>query len=136
MKPQKPVFKPFDPYKSVIVYRRHLPHWRQEGACYFITWRLNDSIPEKIIEVWKEEREIWLNAHGVDVKLKGDEWKVAYERIQIEERMEFERLQHRKFHDCLDAGHGACILRNSECAEIALESVFSLMGSAVGPVIP
>ena len=128
MKPNKPVFKPLNPYENVEVYRRHLPHWRQDGACYFVTWRLNDSIPEKILEVWQEERKLWLTKHGVDVNLKGDERRVAYERIQLEERREFERLHHHKFHDCLDAGHGACRLRNSKCARIALESLFFFNG--------
>lgn len=30
---------------QVRVYRRHLPHWRAEGATYFVTWRLHRSQP-------------------------------------------------------------------------------------------
>ncbi len=26
---------------SLSVYRRRLPHWRKQGATYFVTWRLN-----------------------------------------------------------------------------------------------
>lgn len=26
-------------------YRRHLPHWRQTGALYFVTWRLKSGQP-------------------------------------------------------------------------------------------
>ena len=26
--------------ESFYTYRRHLPHWRQEGSVYFVTWRL------------------------------------------------------------------------------------------------
>ncbi|MFA7172398.1 MAG: transposase [Kiritimatiellia bacterium] len=128
MKLNKPVFKPFNPHECVEVYRRHLPHWRQEGACYFVTWRLNDSIPIEISEIWKEERESWLAEHGVDAMLEGDDRRVAYERVPFAERREIERLQHRKFHDCLDAGHGACSLRSSECAGIVLESLFFFNG--------
>ena len=28
------------------VYSRHLPHWRQHGATYFVTFRLADSLPQ------------------------------------------------------------------------------------------
>lgn len=28
------------------VYTRHMPHWRQAGATYFVTFRLGDSLPE------------------------------------------------------------------------------------------
>jgi len=128
MNPEKPVFKPFNPYESIYAYRRQLPHWRQNGACYFVTWRLNDSIPETILELWQEEREIWLVAHGIDVTLKGDEWRTAYEKISSEERRIFEKSHHHKFNECLDAGHGTCCLRDPMCARIALESLFFFNG--------
>ena len=28
----------------ITFYSRHLPHWRQEGATYFVTFRLNDEL--------------------------------------------------------------------------------------------
>ena len=30
----------------VTFYYRHLPHWRQDGATYFVTFRLADSLPQ------------------------------------------------------------------------------------------
>jgi putative transposase len=32
------------------IYRRNLPHWRIEGATYFITWRLNSNQPPLLPE--------------------------------------------------------------------------------------
>ncbi len=32
--------------EQVSIYRRKLPHWRQAGAVYFVTWRLHPSQPE------------------------------------------------------------------------------------------
>ena len=29
-----------------LLYRRRLPHWRNDGVTYFVTWRLADSQPE------------------------------------------------------------------------------------------
>jgi hypothetical protein len=30
-------------------YRRYLPHFHQDGATYFVTTRLNDSLPKEVI---------------------------------------------------------------------------------------
>jgi len=38
----------FDPEGNTEKRKRNLPHWQQEGNAYFITFRLYDSIPEKI----------------------------------------------------------------------------------------
>ena len=32
--------------EQVSIYRRKLPHWRQAGAVYFVTWRLHPTQPE------------------------------------------------------------------------------------------
>ena len=36
----------------------YLPHWRQKGGVYFVTWRLADSLPLEMQEALKLEREI------------------------------------------------------------------------------
>lgn len=38
-------------------YRRHLPHWHPQGAVFFVTFRLKDSIPHTVIELLRLERE-------------------------------------------------------------------------------
>jgi hypothetical protein len=50
----------FNPYKKIEITKAHLPHWRQEGVTYFITFRLADSLPKAKLEQWKTEREAWL----------------------------------------------------------------------------
>lgn len=46
-------------------YRRHLPHWRVEGATYFVTWRIHATQGE----LTPDERTLVVNAlehfHGV-----------------------------------------------------------------------
>jgi putative transposase len=32
------------------VYMRHLPHWRQDGATYYVTFRLADSLPQSKLD--------------------------------------------------------------------------------------
>ncbi len=42
----------------MAVYFRHLPHWRQDGATYFVTFRLADSLPQsKLRELEAIKRE-------------------------------------------------------------------------------
>ncbi len=40
-------FRGLDPDLEVRIYRRGLPRWRQEGATYFVTFRLVDSLPDR-----------------------------------------------------------------------------------------
>jgi len=39
-----PGFQGLHPERPVTIYERHLPHWRQPGATYFVTFRLADSL--------------------------------------------------------------------------------------------
>ena len=41
-----PGFRGLHPDVPVTVYYRHLPHWRQDGATYFVTFRLDDALPQ------------------------------------------------------------------------------------------
>lgn len=44
--------------ESFYIYRKNLPHWRQDGATYFVTWRIHKSRTELI----PAERECVANA--------------------------------------------------------------------------
>jgi len=56
-------FRPVDPDAPVIQTRRRLPHWEQQGATFFITFRLADAVPQKLLRQWKEELETWRKFH-------------------------------------------------------------------------
>jgi putative DNA methylase len=43
-----------------IVTRGNLPHWYKPGFCHFVTYRLAGSIPQQLIQQWREEREAQL----------------------------------------------------------------------------
>jgi hypothetical protein len=49
---QQPIFQPFNPDGELRIYVRSLPHWRQPGATYFVTFRQGDSIPERVLAEW------------------------------------------------------------------------------------
>ncbi len=44
--PLSPIFRPFNPNGDVKVYLRNLPHWRQPGATYFVTFRQAETETE------------------------------------------------------------------------------------------
>jgi REP-associated tyrosine transposase len=94
----------FNPYADIRFTANRLPHWQQEGAVYFVTFRLADAVPHHLRTQWESEREAWLRVHL-------QPWGA-----------EVEREYHVRFSgavECwLDAGHGSCILRRHDCAEI------------------
>lgn len=117
MKEYSPRFKPFNPHEEVTIYRRHLPHWRQKGATYFVTFRLADSIPKTILLQWSEERRLWLKAHGITDTLCEEEKAQRYAAIPEKERRRVERDDARRLHIELDLCHGCCLLRLTANAE-------------------
>ncbi len=98
------LFTPFDPKAPVARYGRHLPHWRQEGCTYFVTFRLGDSIPQEKLRQWEQEREEWLRQHP----------EPHYEKDKAEYHEKFSE----RFQRWLDAGEGDCWLRNSESSAV------------------
>ncbi len=89
--------------------RNHLPHWQQEGATYFVTWRLKDSIPQALMEEWNRERAGWM-------KLNPPPWT-------DEREAEFHRRFSTRIDRMMDEGHGECFLRNADCRDVLMESL-------------
>src|SRR5438132_864132 len=61
--PPPPGFQGLHPDKPVTVYQRHLPHWRQDGATYFVTFRLADSLPQSQLDELAGLKEAWERRH-------------------------------------------------------------------------
>lgn len=104
-------FSPYDPDKSVHRHHLNLPHWRQWGRTYFITSRLADSVPVHVRDHWREQRESWLAQRGLSPDSILDD-------LPEDERNAFHREFTTRFHELLDAGHGACILARKEIGSI------------------
>jgi hypothetical protein len=47
----------FNPYADIRFTANRLPHWQQEGAVYFVTFRLDDAVPNRLRTQWESERE-------------------------------------------------------------------------------
>src|SRR5690606_21160876 len=48
------------PRSATHVYHRNLPHWRRDGAIYWITFRLADALPQSKLVQLRAEKEIWI----------------------------------------------------------------------------
>ena len=122
----QPTFRTFNEYGPVRIYYRHLPHWRQPGATYFVTFRQSDSIPKAVLSEWLDVRQRWYRAHGLDpewIRHAPDRFAAAYEKILPGVRKTFERQQARILHDELDRAHGSCVLRNSSLRQELIDSL-------------
>jgi D-tyrosyl-tRNA(Tyr) deacylase len=72
-----PPLKPFDRHTTYTLSRRDMPHWRQDGCTYFVTFRLADSVPANLLRQWEslqpkpefpEQFHQWLDqGHGMCV---------------------------------------------------------------------
>ena len=69
-----PSFRGLHPDLPITVYHRHLPHWRQNGATYFVTFRLADALPQSKLNELKKWREHWERSHPLPRSEK--EWEV------------------------------------------------------------
>src|SRR4029077_10841936 len=104
-----PQFHPMNPHGETQKHRRNLPHWEQPDATYFVTFRLADAVPQNILCQWKEELETWRNFHP-------EPWDVGT-------KYEYQkRFQDGREH-WLDQGHGECILKKSDLAEIVVNAL-------------
>ena len=118
-------FRFYDPSDPATVTHRHLPHWGQAGATYFITWRTVDSIPKEKAQHWTRLREDWLRRNGVN---RGDpDWRLKVEEMPEELRREFRRFS-RALDDEMDSCHGECLLREPGYGRIVAEALHHFDG--------
>jgi type I restriction enzyme R subunit len=117
--PIEPAF--FDPHADHDVIERRLPHWSQAGVIAFITWRTNDSIPSDVLKRWRADRQTWLFRHGI----RGDDADCMTQLRALSPKLQakFAREFSERWHAVLDEGHGACVLRRPEIAEVVADSL-------------
>ena len=93
-------------------YRRNLPHLQPKGATFFITFRLAGSLPETLVDQWRQERK-WL-AHLEQANPN------HFARVELE----LERTWFAKFESVLDSGScGPLWLKNEGVADQITESL-------------
>ena len=86
--------------------RGKFPH-REYKPLQFITYRLYDSVPQKLIDAWKEEL------------------KVTEMTLSNDPRVEILRKRIDKYED---AGYGQCFLKDERIASMVIENLFHFNG--------
>ena len=86
----------YDPQGPLGMLSGNLPHWRQDGVSYFVTFRTADSLPQEKLKQWQEEREQWVASHP--------------EPHSDEEKCEYHQRFSERIQQWLDAGYGECVL--------------------------
>ena len=87
--------------------RGYLPHLDQPGTIQSLTFRLFDSVPSKVVEVWKSE-----------LALTGDEKADDPRCADLRKRIEH----------YVDQGHGVCWLRDERIARQVEKALFHFDG--------
>lgn len=108
------------PLRSGIHTRGYLPHVKREGASYFVTFCLADSLPEQVLldfERKKAERRRRL----LHFKSRGEAINDSQEQIARDFGRKIERY--------LDRGAGACHLRRPEIAALVAQAMRHFHGS-------
>jgi REP element-mobilizing transposase RayT len=111
----------FDPTDHVAITERKLPHWAQAGTVCFITWRTHDSMPNAVLAKWFAERDQWLRGHGIEPA--ATDWQRQLAQLAPALVAEFHGAFTTRWQDALDAGHGECVLRRPELAQIVARSL-------------
>lgn len=101
--------EPPSPLRSGIHTRGYLPHVKREGASYFVTFRLVDSLPKEVLLCFEREHAEALRRLPATAALEAAE--------------EVHRDLHRKIERYLDKGAGASHLRRAEMADMVAEAL-------------
>jgi putative transposase len=89
-------------------YTRNLPHWRQEGATYFVTFNLNDALPAQAKHALRQQR----RSLAMDAQRLDDETllKRARRIARVEEQW-------------LERGFGACPFAQPAARDILQDTI-------------
>jgi hypothetical protein len=98
--------------------RGTLPHWEDNAAIYFVTFRLADSLPFSVVQEFSFERR--------DIVATS---KAMRRDLTLREHLRLAELFSRKIETHLDAGSGSCHLANPEVAAAVVQTLRFFDGS-------
>ena len=105
----------FHPQSQFSRYSRHMPHWRFEGACYFTTFRLNDSIPATSVKELNAELKVWKERIAACGGKLSEDANLEWTKFQRSRLLKLEMLT--------DQGHGECLFRDSKWRSIVADAL-------------
>jgi len=103
-----------NPQRSGVHARGYLPHVKREGAEYFVTFRLVDSLPKEALLRYESER-------GERLRALCDARRLGRVTCDNEETIQRDFL--RKVERYLDTGAGACHLRRPEIGGLVVSTL-------------
>ena len=109
-----PGFRGLNPDEPITLYVRHLPHWQQDGATYFVTFRLKDSLPQSRLRQLRALKREWEERNPPPRSHQ------ALEEISRETMRRVERW--------LDQGMGSCALKPPDASREAAGALHHFAG--------
>ena len=116
--PSPPGFQGLRDDLPLKVYHQLLPHWRQDGATYFVTFRLHHSLPQEKLRELKEFKLDWMSRNSANRGLKS----------MAQRRDELAREHMRRVETWLDQGLGSCCLRSVEVSSLVRKAMHATDG--------
>jgi leucyl-tRNA synthetase len=99
----------FTPSQETNITHHKLPHWQQAESACFVTWRLDDSLPQETLKQWETERQAWLNTNPKP-------WDEVTE-------MDYHQRFSDRLDEWLDTGSGSCSLRAPLVREVVSKAL-------------
>jgi REP element-mobilizing transposase RayT len=109
------------------MYWRRLPHWRQHGATYFVTFRLADSLPKARLRELELAKQAWVQRHGRG-SVPGDFRAALQDRIPRARWPAFTRAMMAKVESWLDEGIGECWMKRPDVSQLVESSLDHVNG--------
>jgi hypothetical protein len=103
---------------ALKIRNRRLPHWEVQGAVYFVTFRLADSLPKHALQ------EIISRRTGIPATAAQ-----MNRALSASERRKQDQLHARRIERSLDTGAGECFLRNTEVARVVANALKEFDGA-------
>ena len=95
----------------------YLPHWTRDGAWYAVTFRLWDSLPQRVIESWLFERK--------NIVKTAEQMKRP---LSDHEERKLAHLYSEKVERYLDAGHGSCYMNDGRVSALVAKALHHFDG--------
>src|ERR1019366_762906 len=114
-----------NPLRSGTHTRGYLPHVKREGAHYFVTFRLADSLPKAVLLKIQAERAERLTCYYVQEEAAKKSAVPAPPSTNLES---IERDYFRQVEQHLDKGTGECWLRRPETADLVAKAMHFFEG--------
>jgi REP element-mobilizing transposase RayT len=96
-------------------YRRFLPHWHPPNATFFVTFRLEGSLPKSVIDLFQQEYEL---AKRLLDSLPAEK--------RSQERYDAYKKAYARYEAALDKANGPRWLAKSEIAEVVKKEIHAL----------